>query len=244
MTDGPSPIEMAPIAMIGVAAVIVGLAIVLGGRVALRTMPEPTPPEDAHDEVRAEYATKISYRSLAGPRFLLWAALLGALAMVIAALTAPAPTLGCWLVLSTVAVFLAAIDAATTWLPSRVIRWGWAAMAVAAVITIIVADGHRGSLLITIVGSAAIAGVGYLLLWRLTGGRAIAFGDVRLMPMVGAAAGTLGWPGLYWSILLGSVVGAVIGIVRLMLRRRGPFPYAPALVAGPYAAAVLLHVLG
>ncbi|SDS12402.1 prepilin peptidase [Microlunatus soli] len=233
----------APIAMIVVTAVIVGTAIAVGGRFVLRGLPEPTLPGDADDVLRAEYAAKISYRSLARPRFLLGAASFGVLGMIVASIAAPQQTLGCWLVFSTVAVLLAAIDAATTWLPSGLIYRGWGAMTVTAAIAVITAGSDRWTLLITILGGAAIAGVGYLLLWRLTGGRAIAFGDVRLMPMVGAVAGTLGWPGLYWSILLGSVVGAVIGIVRLVLRRRGAFPYAPALVAGPYAAALLLRAL-
>lgn len=232
-----------PIPMIIIGVIIVGLGLLLGGRAVLQTLPEPVPPADAEDEVRAEYAAKISYRSLARPSFLLGTALFGVVAMLTAGLTAPTHTLICWLVLSTIAVLLAAIDAATTWLPSGLIYRGYGAMAVAAAISIVLAEDGRLSLLITILGGAAIAGVGYFLLWRLTGGRAIAFGDVRLMPLIGAAAGTLGWPGLYWSVLLGSVVGALIGIVRLILRRRGPFPYAPALVAGPYAASVLLYVL-
>jgi leader peptidase (prepilin peptidase)/N-methyltransferase len=92
-------------------------------------------------------------------------------------------------------------------------------------------------------GSIVIAGGGYLLLWLVTRARAIAFGDVRLMPLIGAVAGTMGWSGLYWSVLLGSVVGAAVGVVRLIIGRRGPFPYGPALVSGPYAAALLISVL-
>lgn len=162
--------------------------------------------------------------------------------MVVAAGTRPAADWSCWLVFSTIGVLLAAVDAVTSWLPSALIYPGWLAMAAAIVITVALTDGPRPATLIMIIGSAVIAGVGYLLLWLITAGRSVAFGDVRLMPLVGAVAGTMGWPGLYWSVLLGSVIGAVIGIVRLLAHRRGPFPYAPALVAGPYATALLLTI--
>jgi len=219
-----------------------GLGAGVGGGALLRRIPEPRPPDDASPEELSSYAGKIAYRTLATARFRLAAALLAGLGMLIATLTRPAWAWPCWLAFATVAVLLAAIDAASTWLPNPIVHLGWAAMAVGVAVTVVAAAprGHDPvGLLLTVLGGAAAAGVGYFLLWLLTRGRGVAFGDVRLMPLVGAVAGTMGWAGIYWSVLLGSVVGALVGLVRLVLRRRGAFPYAPALVAGPYAATLL-----
>ena len=223
--------------------ILAGVLMAVGAPVVLGRLPEPDPPPGAEDPVLAEYATKISYRSLVGRRFIGCCVAGSVLTMIIAVGTRPSADWSCWLVFCTIGVLLAAVDAATSWLPSALIYPGWLAMAAAIVITIVLTAESRPRLLIMIIGGALIAGGGYLLLWLITAGRSIAFGDVRLMPMVGAMAGTMGWPGLYWSVLLGSVIGALIGIARLIAHRRGPFPYAPALVAGPYATALLLAIL-
>ncbi|QGN33329.1 A24 family peptidase [Microlunatus sp. Gsoil 973] len=222
--------------------VVVGVAVGLGGPALLRRLPEPVPPADADDDTRSDYLTKISYRSLATGRFGLITGLVAAALTAVAVLTQPPGYWAVWAVVGTIGVLLAAVDAITTWLPSPAMRLGWVAGAV-AVLACLAADPDRIAMAIRIGGSVLIAGGGYLLLWMITRGRAIAFGDVRLMPLIGAVAGTMGWAGLYWSLLLGSLIGAVIGVVWLTTGRRGPFPYGPALVSGPYAAAVLISVL-
>lgn len=65
------------------------------------------------------------------------------------------------------------------------------------------------------------------------------FGDVRYAPLVGAATATVSWTLLAWALVLGSLVGAVLGLVRLARRRRGAFAYAPAILAGSYLAVAL-----
>ena len=62
------------------------------------------------------------------------------------------------------------------------------------------------------------------------------FGDVRFAPLVGAPAAAHSWSLLLWALLLGSVAGAVWGLVRMLRGRRGPYPYAPWLLAGGYLA--------
>jgi leader peptidase (prepilin peptidase)/N-methyltransferase len=44
---------------------------------------------------------------------------------------------------------------------------------------------------------------------------------------------------LAWALVLGSLVGAVVGLMRLGLGRRGAFAYAPSILAGGYLAVVL-----
>jgi leader peptidase (prepilin peptidase)/N-methyltransferase len=239
-----------------------GLLVGAGGRYVLVRLPEPRPEPDVIETgvhgrdagtTRAdgaaaarEFPGKRSYRSLATTRFSLVTAVLAACAAAIAVVTQPVGCWPIWFVFATVAVFVAAIDALTTWLPSIIIYPGWLAM-MAALAGALPASAATStwwpSLLVRVAGCAGVAGGFYLLIWIVTRGRAIAFGDVRLMPLVGAAAGAISWPGLYWSLLLGSLIGAVIGTARWIAGRRGGFGYAPALVAGPYAAAVLFALL-
>jgi len=85
-----------------------------------------------------------------------------------------------------------------------------------------------------VIGAAA----GYLVLWTvywgfrlLTGKEGMGFGDFKLLAAIGA---WLGWKALPLVILLSSVVGAVIGIVLIVLARRGrevPMPFGPYLAA-------------
>jgi leader peptidase (prepilin peptidase)/N-methyltransferase len=239
-----------------------GLLVGAGGRYLLMQLPEPrldscvtwndidsagADSRCADAAAAAEIATKRSYRSLASTRFSVVTAVLAAAAAAIAVATQPIACWPVWFVFATVGVFVAAIDALTTWLPSVVIYPGWLAM-IAALAGALPASAAAGTswvaLLVRVAGCAAAAGGCYLLIWVVTAGRGIAFGDVRLMPLVGAAAGAISWPALYWSLLFGSLIGAVLGAVRWVAGRRGGFGYAPALVAGPYAAAVLLAALG
>jgi leader peptidase (prepilin peptidase) / N-methyltransferase len=238
MIAEPSTMMIIALALV----LLCGLLVGLGGPVLLRRLPEPQPPEDADADTIAEYRSKISYRRLATVRFAVISAACAAAGMTVAVVSQPAAYWPCWVIISVFGVLLAGIDAATTWLPIQLTYAGWLGMITATVITLLLGPPDGVRVMITIVGGAMITGVGYFLLWRFTGGRGVAFGDVRLMPIIGAVGGTMGWSGIYWTVLLGSVVGAVIGLARLLLRRRGPFPYAPALVAGPYAAAVLLFL--
>jgi leader peptidase (prepilin peptidase)/N-methyltransferase len=85
-----------------------------------------------------------------------------------------------------------------------------------------------------VVGSMA----GYLALWSvywafklLTGKEGMGYGDFKLLAAIGA---WLGWQVLPLTILLSSLVGAVVGIVLIVLARHGrnvPIPFGPYLAA-------------
>lgn len=89
--------------------------------------------------------------------------------------------------------------------------------------------------------SALIGAVaGYLALWtvyqifkRLTGKEGMGYGDFKLLAMLGA---WLGWQVLPGTIIISSVVGAVVGILLILLRRHDkniPIPFGPYLaIAG------------
>ena len=47
---------------------------------------------------------------------------------------------------------------------------------------------------------------------------------------------------LAWALVLGSLVGALVGVVRLAVGRRGAFAYAPSILAGGYLAMLVAWV--
>jgi len=90
-----------------------------------------------------------------------------------------------------------------------------------------------------ILGAAA----GYLSLWavyqvfrRLTGKEGMGYGDFKLLALFGA---WLGWQMLPQVILLSALVGAIVGISLILLRRHGrdvPIPFGPYLAAAGWVA--------
>jgi leader peptidase (prepilin peptidase)/N-methyltransferase len=88
--------------------------------------------------------------------------------------------------------------------------------------------------------SSAVIGAasGYLVLWSVywlfklaTGKEGMGFGDFKLLAAIGA---WLGWKILPLVILLSSLVGAIVGIVLIVLAKRGrevPIPFGPYLAA-------------
>jgi len=88
-----------------------------------------------------------------------------------------------------------------------------------------------------VIGAAA----GYLILWSIywlfklaTGKEGMGYGDFKLLAALGA---WFGWKMLLPILLLSSVVGASVGIVLLVLARRGrdiPIPFGPYLAAAGF----------
>jgi leader peptidase (prepilin peptidase) / N-methyltransferase len=87
------------------------------------------------------------------------------------------------------------------------------------------------------------AAIGYVFLWSVywlfklvTGKEGMGYGDFKLLAALGA---WLGWKMLLPIILLSSIVGAVVGIVLIVLARRGrdiPIPFGPYLTAAGFIA--------
>jgi leader peptidase (prepilin peptidase)/N-methyltransferase len=86
---------------------------------------------------------------------------------------------------------------------------------------------------------------GYLSLWSiywlfklLTGKEGMGYGDFKLLAAIGAL---LGWQAIPVVILLSSVVGAVVGIVGIIILGRDkniPIPFGPYLAAAGFIAAL------
>jgi leader peptidase (prepilin peptidase)/N-methyltransferase len=183
---------------------------------------------------------KPSYRELATLGFLISCCVLAGLAAALSWLSLPQYIQPMWSVLAILGVLLAAIDARTSWLPLRLTRIAWLAMGVAAVVSAVLGDS------VWVVGralaGAAIAGALYLLVWLVSRG-GFGFGDVRFAPLLGAAAAADSWTLLWLTLMLGTVVGGLVGLLRLATGRREAFPYAPSMLFGAYAACVVMMIM-
>ena len=204
------------------AAALTGLATAAAVRPVLQALPEPPDQPD-----------KVAYRSLPTTRLILLCALLSASGAALAWQGVPVATLPLWTVLSSCGVLLAVIDAKTTWLPLRLTRAAWSLMLLGVVVGWALGGGWQ--LVIRTVVGASIAGTLYFLGWLITRG-GFGFGDVRYAPLLGAAAAAGSWRLLMWALTMGTVLGGLYGMARLALGRRGPFPYAPPMLAGTYLA--------
>jgi leader peptidase (prepilin peptidase)/N-methyltransferase len=135
-----------------------------------------------------------------------------------------------------VLIALTFIDADTTLLPdSLTMPLLWAGL-------LLNLNGTFAPLPQAVIGAAT----GYLILWSIywlfklaTGKEGMGYGDFKLLAALGA---WFGWKMLLPIVLLSSVVGALVGIVLLVLARRGrdiPIPFGPYLAAAGFIA--LLH---
>jgi leader peptidase (prepilin peptidase)/N-methyltransferase len=217
--------------VIGEALVAAALALLVGAisallvRPVLRRLPEP-----------ADSGGKPIYGDLGSARFLICCGVLAGVAAAISWLSLPHYAQPMWSVLAILGVLLAAIDARTSWLPLRLTRIAWLAMTLAGLLSALL-----GGVLVAgrAAAGAAIAGALYLVVWLIS--RAgFGFGDVRFAPLLGAAAAADSWTLLWLTLLLGTVVGGFVGLLQLARGRREAFPYAPSMLAGAYAACLLI----
>jgi leader peptidase (prepilin peptidase) / N-methyltransferase len=209
-------------------ALMIAVASALLVRPVLRRLPEP-----------ADADGKPPYRDLASIRFLLSCGVLAGVAAAVSWLSLPHYTQPMWSVLAILGVLLAAIDVRTSWLPLRLTQVAWLAMAAAVVAAALLG----GDLWVAVraVAGATIAGAVYLLAWLISRG-GFGFGDVRFAPLLGAAAAADSWTLLCLTLLLGTVIGGLVGLVRLAQRRREAFPYAPEMLIGAYAACIVTMI--
>lgn len=209
----------------GVATVLLAAAAVALLPAVLRRLPEPDVDEDE---------TGPGYAGLARPSTVLLHLGAAGAATTVVLLRVPAGLWPLWWPLLTAGVAGAVVDARTTWIPRPLCQAGWALGVVSAALALGVTSGR--TVVVAVLGALAAGGLLWLV-WRLTGG--IGYGDVRLMPLVGLAAGSFGVLGWWWGLLLGTLLGALVSVLRRLLHRPSPMPYAPALVAGPLLAALL-----
>ena len=137
------------------------------------------------------------------------------------------------LALTFVLIALTFIDADTTLLPdSLTLPLLWAGLLL-----------NTGSTFAPLSEAVIGAAAGYLILWTIywlfklaTGKEGMGYGDFKLLAALGA---WFGWKMLLPILLLSSVVGATVGVILLVLARRGrdiPIPFGPYLAAAGFIA--------
>jgi len=210
--------------------VVAAVLAVTHGPVLGARLPEP-------DE--GQILGKLPYSELRAPLRVatLLAATLGA---QVATLAVSAELRPVWLVYGASVAALVWVDAYTTWLPAKLNWLVTAELVVAASVGMCLAD-NPATLGLHLVGGA-VASLGFWwLFWRLGRG-ALGFGDVRLGPLAGAVAASLGINGWLIGLFSSTIVGVLWG---LTVGRRYPAPgtergfaYGPAIWIGPYIALV------
>lgn len=217
-------------AWIGVGiALVAALAVAACAAAILRHLPLPV------DEPEAR-----PYAELISPRLFVTVLVSSFVALLLSLLLSEPTHWPVWVVLGTVGVLLAVVDAHTGFLPRR-LTWWFGGLVLAACIAVAALAANPRVVLIAVLCGAG-AGLLFGLLWRIGGG--LGFGDVRLVTVLGTAAGATSVELAVWSLLLGGVAGVVWGTVtRLRRGSDGPFPYGPSLVMGPYLALLVAWAL-
>jgi leader peptidase (prepilin peptidase)/N-methyltransferase len=212
------------------------VALVLGALVGwfvprlIAVLPEPVPdPEDGERDPTVSLPPappKILYADLA-TRPGVAARCAAATGLVAAALAASVGFHGALLVLMPlvpIGVALAVIDWHTTLLPTRIIAPSYGVVVVGVAVAGLV-DGDRDPVIRSGLGWLVMGGF-FLLLW-LVYPRGLGYGDVRLSGVLGLALGYVGWgalvTGMYGAFLIGGVGGGLLGLLRIVNRKRFPF---------------------
>ena len=175
---------------------------------------------------------KLEYKQLGTPIRIAWlvAVALGAQLATGATVMWPA-----WLVYGSSVAALTWVDACTTWLP---VTLNWLVTGELALACGLWCVFTGDALLALRMAGGAVASLGFWwLFWRISRG-ALGFGDVRLAPLAGAMAATLGVAGWFAALLASAVLGVVWGLTIGRLHpapgTKHGFAYGPALWAGPY----------
>ena len=144
-------------------------------------------------------------------------------------------TLPAELVLVTGLIALAFIDLDHLKLP-RVIVWPLGISVLALLVMAAAIHGSWHRLWIAVICAAVEFAVLFAI--NLVSPRALGFGDVRLAPVLALALGWLGWRFAFWGFLAANILGAVVGLVLIAMRRAGrktPIPFGVFLAIGAFA---------
>jgi leader peptidase (prepilin peptidase)/N-methyltransferase len=123
----------------------------------------------------------------------------------------------------------AVVDARTGLIPDRISGCGAVATFAAAALS--------GTLASAVAGAAAVAG-SLLLLFGMTRGRGLGFGDVKLGVTIGAGCGAAAGMMALGTAFVAGASFAVVMVAARRARRRDTIPFAPFLAAGTIAGAL------
>ena len=149
-------------------------------------------------------------------------------------------TLPALLAFAACATVLSIVDLAEKRLPNAVVFPALGAVAV-LLVPATWATGEWMSLVWALVGSAAMFAVYFVL--ALISPASMGMGDVKLALVIGLLLGWFGMSAWLVGLLAAFVVGGVIAIVALALKRvtlRGSIPFGPSMLAGALVAVLLV----
>ncbi|TFC77450.1 prepilin peptidase [Cryobacterium cheniae] len=144
-----------------------------------------------------------------------------------------------YLYLALITVVLSVVDIAEKRLPNALV---YPSMIVLPVLLAFaaVASGAWPALLGALVGGAALFAFYFVLALISPGG--IGMGDVKLAAVIGFALGYLGWTPFLVGAFGAFLVGGLVSLVALALRRvtlRSSIPFGPSMLAGAFLGVLL-----
>lgn len=228
-------------------AVVVGA---VGGALVpdvVRRLPEPAPAAAEEEDRLAPPTPKRAYADLGRARGLRpWSVLTGAVAAglcAVAAVDLGRPgLLPALLLLVPVGIALGYVDARTRLLPSAIIKPTYPALVVLLAVGAAL-DGSWRLLLAAAVGWLVYGGL--FLVLHLVYPQGMGYGDVRLSGLLGLVLGYAGLAPLLVGLEAAFVIGALGGLVPIVVRRvrrlpavRG-YPFGPSMLLGTLAGLVL-----
>lgn len=145
-------------------------------------------------------------------------------------------TLPAELVLVTGLIALAFIDLDHLKLPRVIVLpLGLAVAALLLVAAAVQGQWHR--LLVAVICAAVEFAVLFGI--NLASPRSLGFGDVRLGPVIALGLGWLGWRYAFWGFLGANILGVIVGLSLIAVKRAGrrtPIPYGVFLAVGAFLA--------
>ena len=146
------------------------------------------------------------------------------------------------LLLAASLITVSVIDLQVQRIPDR-ITFPTFALSVPAIIVVSVVEDATETIPAAFIGAGAY--FLFLFVTHLIYPAGMGFGDVKLAAVMGLYVGWLGWSDdlpvagplrlVFYALMLGCVLGVVFGLgVQIATRRRGAFPFGPALALGCY----------
>ena len=142
-----------------------------------------------------------------------------------------------YLYLAAITIALALIDVDVQRLPNAIVYPSYLVGA-GLLVTAGAIDGDWGAVGRGMFGMAALF-LFYLGLSLTYKGRGMGLGDVKLAGVLGLYLGWLGWSSLLVGVFAGFLLGGLVGVTLLALRRAGlrsQFPFGPSMLAGAFIA--------
>lgn len=147
---------------------------------------------------------------------------------------ASVPVITAYLYLASISIALAMIDLDTRRLPNAIVLPAYVVLAVLFTAACLLGSPWE-ALLRAAIGGAALYAFYFLLRVIRPGG--MGGGDVKLAGVLGAAMGWLGWGSLIVGAFAAFILGGVVGVILMLMRRatrKSAIPFGPWMIAGAW----------